>query len=150
LSGRPSNDLWPVCESPFCAMAMAMDLDDGGSTMAYSMSGSSEQASKSRRKTSALTRSRYRLTTVFHLPKHGGRSRHGLPARTIQSHGFYKPPIVTAGPPGIGRLAEAMRLHFRPLGISQHESVHSKLESQSSSRWNPESESQQALDHRMR
>jgi hypothetical protein len=53
--------------------------------MAYSMSGSSEQASKSRLKTSALAQSRYRLNTVFHLPKKAGRSRQGLPVRTIQS-----------------------------------------------------------------
>src|SRR5271167_4544644 len=55
------------------------------STMAYSMSGSSEQASKSRTKTSAFTQSRYRLKTVFQRPKNSGRSRHGLPVRTIQS-----------------------------------------------------------------
>src|SRR3546814_9885843 len=55
------------------------------STMAYSMSGSSEQASKIRMKTSALTQSRYRLKTVFQLPKAPGRSRHGLPVRTTHS-----------------------------------------------------------------
>jgi hypothetical protein len=36
-----------------------------------------------------------------------------------------------------------MTLHLRPLGVRQHESVHPKLESQSSLRWNPHS--QQAL-----
>src|ERR1700754_550808 len=55
------------------------------STMAYSISGSSEQALKSRMKTSALTRSRYRLKTVFQLPKKLGKSRHGLPVRTIHN-----------------------------------------------------------------
>src|SRR3546814_1857485 len=49
------------------------------------MSGSSEQASKSRTKTSALTQARYRLNTVFQLPKKAGRSRHGLPVRAIHS-----------------------------------------------------------------
>ena len=38
-----------------------------------------------------------------------------------------------------------MRLHLRPLGVSQHKSFHPKLESQTSQKWNPES--QQALDH---
>lgn len=55
------------------------------STMANSMSGSSDTASKIRLKTSALTQSRKRLKAVFHLPKAGGRSRHGLPVRAIQS-----------------------------------------------------------------
>jgi hypothetical protein len=36
-----------------------------------------------------------------------------------------------------------MRLHLRPLGVSQNESFHPKLESQPSSNENPES--QQAL-----
>jgi hypothetical protein len=69
---------------PFAPWPWRWTLTIVASTMAYSMSGSSEQASKSRRKTSALTQSRYRLKTVFHLPKKGGRSRHGLPVRTIQ------------------------------------------------------------------
>src|SRR4249920_3636176 len=68
---------------PFAPWPWRWTLTMVASTMAYSMSGSSEQASKSRRKTSALTQSRYRLKTVFHLPKKAGRSRHGLPVRTI-------------------------------------------------------------------
>jgi hypothetical protein len=38
-----------------------------------------------------------------------------------------------------------MRLHLRPLGVSQNESFHPKLESQTSFPWNPES--QQTLEH---
>ncbi len=53
------------------------------STMAYSMSGSPLTASNRRTKTSAFTQSRKRLNTVFHLPKCSGKSRHGLPVRTI-------------------------------------------------------------------
>src|SRR3546814_8013251 len=37
-----------------------------------------------------------------------------------------------------------MRFHLRPLGVSQHKSFHPKLESQTSSTWNPKS--QQALE----
>src|SRR5690606_14706278 len=70
---------------PFAPCPWRWTLTMVASTMAYSMSGASEQASKSRRKTSALTQSRYRLKTVFQLPKKAGRSRHGLPVRTIQS-----------------------------------------------------------------
>src|SRR5208282_1560818 len=70
---------------PFAPWPWRWTLTMVASTMAYSMSGCSEQASKSLMKTSALIQSRYRLKTVFQLPKKGGRSRHGLPVRTIQS-----------------------------------------------------------------
>src|SRR6188768_2948042 len=70
---------------PFAPWPWRWTLTMVASTMANSMSGWSEQASKSRTKTSALTQSRYRLKTVFQLPKKAGRSRHGLPVRTIQS-----------------------------------------------------------------
>ena len=55
------------------------------STMAYSMSGSSGQASNSRVKASAFTQARHRLNTVFQRPNNLGRSRQGDPVRTIQS-----------------------------------------------------------------
>jgi hypothetical protein len=70
---------------PFAPCPWRWTLTIVASTMAYSMSGSSEQASKSRTKTSALTQSRYRLNIVFHLPNKAGRSRQGLPVRTIHS-----------------------------------------------------------------
>ncbi len=70
---------------PFAPCPWRWTLTMVASTMAYSMSGASEQASKSLAKTSALTQSRYRLKTVFQLPNIGGRSRHGVPVRTIQS-----------------------------------------------------------------
>src|SRR5258705_12504399 len=54
-------------------------------------------------------------------------------------HCFAKQPVVIAAPAGIVRLAKTKRLHLRPLGVSQNESVHSKLESQSSPDENPES-----------
>jgi len=48
------------------------------STMAYSISGSSETASNMHLKTSAFTQSRKRLNTVFRFANIDGRSRHGL------------------------------------------------------------------------
>ena len=55
------------------------------STKAYSRSGSSETASNSRCQTSAFTQSRKRVKTLFQFPNEGGRSRQGLPVRTIHS-----------------------------------------------------------------
>ena len=45
------------------------------STMAYSMSGLPEAASNRRWNTPALTQSRKRLNTLFHLPNEAGKSR---------------------------------------------------------------------------
>src|ERR1700744_5492588 len=59
---------------PFAPWPWRWTLTMVASTMAYSMSGSSETASKSRWKTPAFTQSRKRLNTVFHFPKEGGRS----------------------------------------------------------------------------
>src|SRR5665213_490126 len=70
---------------PFAPCPWRWTLTMVASTMAYSMSGSSEQASKSRLKTSPLTQSRYRLKTVFQGPNSGGRSRQGLPVRAIHN-----------------------------------------------------------------
>src|ERR1700694_2606445 len=70
---------------PFAPCPWRWTLTMVASTMAYSMSGSSEAASKSRLKTSAFTQSRYRLKTVFQGPNSGGRSRHGLPVRAIHN-----------------------------------------------------------------
>ena len=55
------------------------------STMAYSMSGSSETASNRRFHTSAFTQSRKRVYTLIQWPKARGRSRHGLPVRAIHN-----------------------------------------------------------------
>src|SRR5690242_19868951 len=70
---------------PFAPCPWRWTLTMVASTMAYSMSGSSEAASKSRWKTSAFTQSRYRLKTVFQWPNSVGRSRQGLPVRAIHN-----------------------------------------------------------------
>lgn len=75
-----------------------------GSIMANSMSGSSEHASKSLIKTSAFTQSRKRMKTVFHLPNEAGRSRQGLPVRTIHKTASTKRRLSFPLRPGSVRL----------------------------------------------
>src|SRR3954454_5848515 len=70
---------------PFAPCPWRCTLTIVASTMAYSMSGSSETASNSRLNTSARTQSRYRLKTLFQRPNRGGRSRQGLPVRVIHN-----------------------------------------------------------------
>jgi len=57
---------------------------------------------------------------------------------------FKKQPIIAATASRVARFAQTMRFHLRPLGLSQYESVHPKLESQPNKDGNPES--QQTLD----
>src|ERR1700716_3274274 len=61
-------------------------------------------------------------------------------------HRFDKPAVVASAAPGVRRRTHAMLLRLRPLGVCQNESIHPKLESQPSLRWNPDS--QQPLDDR--
>src|SRR5260370_30570368 len=68
---------------PFAPCPCRWTLTMVASTMAYSMSGWSEAASKSRLKTSPLTQSRYRLKTVFQAPNNGATSTHRRPGRPI-------------------------------------------------------------------
>jgi hypothetical protein len=59
-------------------------------------------------------------------------------------HRLHEQSVILAAPAGIARLAKTQRLHFRPLGVRQNESIHPKLESRLGEYGNPES--QQALD----
>src|SRR3954464_5477258 len=70
---------------PFAPCPCRWTLTMVASTRAYSRSGSSETASNNRRQTSAFTQSRKRVKTLFQFPNEGGRSRQGLPVRTIHS-----------------------------------------------------------------
>jgi len=57
----------------------------------------------------------------------------------------FKDRIPSADATAIARLAEAKRLHLRPLGVSQNESVHPQLESQPGPDENPKSQQTLAL-----
>src|SRR5438105_5543207 len=78
-----------VLRPPFAPCPWRWTLTMVASTMAYSMSGSSETASNSCFQISALTQSRKRVKTLFQWPNEAGRSRQGLPVRAI--HGLASP-----------------------------------------------------------
>src|SRR5215212_3902828 len=85
------------------------------STMAYSMSGSSETASNSRCQTSAFTQSRKRVKTLFQCPSEGGRSRQGLPVRTIHSTASTNRRLflpLRPGSPGLPRHSGSIFAHW--------------------------------------
>jgi hypothetical protein len=128
---------------PLCALSVTMDLDDGGidhgvfhvrlaraglekpqenvgfDPVAVALEDRVPVAEERRKITPRASRP--------HDPKHR----------------FDEAAVVASAAPGVRGLAKTMRFHLRPLGVSQYESLHPKLESQSSPRWNPDS--QQAL-----
>ena len=55
-------------------------------------------------------------------------------------HRFQKKPVIAPAAPRVRRLAAAVGLHLRPLGVSQNELIHPELESRASSGGNPESQ----------
>src|SRR3954466_3828969 len=108
--------------------------------MAYSMSGSSETASNSRLKTLAFTQSRKRVKTLFQWPNEGGRSRQGLPVRTIHSTASTNSRLslpLRPGSPGLPRQRGSIFAH---LGVRQNEAFHARREAQPSTDENHESQ----------
>jgi len=92
------------------------------STMAYSMSGSSETASNNRLNTSALTQSRKRVKALFQCPNDGGKSRHGLPVRAIQSTASTNSRLflpLRPGSPGLPRHSGSIFAHWASLNTSR-------------------------------
>ncbi|MGY3461762.1 hypothetical protein ACVWW5_007212 [Bradyrhizobium sp. LM3.4] len=85
------------------------------STMAYSMSGSSEMASNSRFQTSAFTQSRKRVNVLFQWPNIAGRSRQGLPVRathrTASTNSRLSLPL-RPGSPGLPRQCGSIFAHW--------------------------------------
>ena len=85
------------------------------SAMAYSISGSSEAASNSRFQTSPFTQSRKRVYALLQFPKAGGRSRQGLPVRTIQRTASTNSRLflpLRPGSPGLPRQCGAIFAHW--------------------------------------
>jgi len=147
LSRPLSNDRWLGFESPFCALPVAVDLDDGGVDHGvfhiWLVRDGLEQPfpdirlhpiAKARIRAAPVAERRWQIAP--------GAARAGNP-----QHCLHKQPVILAAASGITEFAQTKRFHFRPLGVAQNESLHPKLESQPSSNGNPES--QQALVHRL-
>src|ERR1700752_1212801 len=100
---------------PFAPCPWRWTLTMVASTMAYSMSGSSETASNNRFQTSAFTPSRKRVNTLFQWPNEGGRSRQGLPVRAIHSTASTNSRLSLPrrpGSPGLPRQSGSIFAHW--------------------------------------
>jgi len=128
---------------PFAPWPWRWTLTMVASIMAYSMSGSSEQASKEPDEYVALDPIAVALEDRVPLAEDLRKVAPRTARPNNPSDCLDKETVVAAAAPGICRLSQTMWLHLRPLRVSQYQSLHPKLESRTSPDWNPES--QQAL-----
>jgi hypothetical protein len=106
--------------------------------MVYSMSGSSEQLRTAPREHIGFDPVAEAFENGIPLAEEGRKITPWTAGPHDPKHRFDETAIITSAAPRIAPLAEAMRFHLRPLGISQHESFRPKLESQPSLRRNLE------------
>src|SRR6266700_1481752 len=107
---------------PFAPCPWRWTLTMVASTMAYSISGSSETASNIRLNTSAFTQSRKRVKVLFQWPNDPGKSRQGLPVRAIQSTASTNSRLflpLRPGSPGLPRHSGSIFAHWASLNISR-------------------------------
>ena len=129
LSCRLSNAQWPGSESPFCALSVTVDLDDGGINHGVFHVRFIRQCIE------------YALENIGFSPVSEpleGRAQIAEPFRQIPpwaacprnpQHRLYKQPIVPAATLRVGPLAQAKRFYLRPLGVRQHNAIHPERES---------------------
>src|ERR1700677_504963 len=100
---------------PFAPCPWRWTLTMVASTMAYSMSGSSETASNNRFQTPAFAQSRKRVKVLFQWPSEGGRSRQGLPVRAIHNTASTNSRLffpLRPGSPGLPRQCGSIFAHW--------------------------------------
>jgi hypothetical protein len=107
--------------------------------MAYSMSGSSEQASNSFTKDIGPTPVAEAPKSCAPVPEQSRKIAPRTARPSDPQNSLDEQAVVTAAASGVGWLAQTMRFHLRPLGVSQYESIHPKLESHPSFIVNPHS-----------
>src|SRR5882757_9972058 len=111
---------------PFAPCPWRWTLTMVASTMAYSISGSSETASNSRFQTPAFAQSRKRVNALFQWPKAGGRSRQGLPVRAIHSTASTNRRLswpLRPGSPRLPRQSDSISAHWA--SVKTNRSIHS-------------------------
>jgi hypothetical protein len=142
---RPIAWLW----SPFCALSVAVDLDDGGvdyRVFHVGIVGDGIEQSLPDTRLRPVAEAREYAVPVA---QRGRQIPPGAAGSGDPQYRLNKSSVVLAAAAGIARLAQTKRLHFRPLGVSQNESVHPKLESQPSPDENPESQQTLARGNRL-
>jgi len=111
--------LWLGFGSPFCALPVAVDLDDGSVDHRKLHVGIIRNGSENPFENIAVHPMAEPLEDRVPVPEILGQVAPRSAGARNPQHRLQKQPTVAAGPTGIGFLAEAMRLHLRPLRIRQ-------------------------------
>src|SRR3954462_15069026 len=120
-SGRLWNGQWPGSASPFCALSVTMDLDDGGVDQGVFQVGLVRDGVEQPLPDARLHPIAEAGEDAVPVAK---RRRQIAPWTARADHpqdGLDKQAIVLAAASGIARLAQTTRLHLRPLGVGQNE-----------------------------
>src|SRR5580704_7372479 len=123
------NVLWPGLESPFCALSVAMDLDDccidnGVFHVRFIRTGLEKPHENVGFDPVAVS-----LEHRVPLAEQGWKVTPRAACPNDPQHRLNEQPIVASASPGIRALSQALRLHLRPLGVGHYESLHPELES---------------------
>ena len=115
--------------SIFCALAVAVDLDDGGVDHGVFEVGvvltGPEKPSENIGFHPVTVSLEYRVP----LAEAGWQITPWGAGSDDPENRLNEQPVVGPAASGVGRLPQTMRLHFRPLGVGQHESLHPERES---------------------
>src|SRR3954469_8807723 len=130
-SCRPWSGQWPGSQSPFCALSVAVDLDDGGVNHSVLHVRFSRGGIKKPLENIGFHPVAIPLEDGVPAPECGRQVAPGAASSRDPQHRLDKPAVIRTAPPGVRLLPPAMRLHFRPLGVRQHKSVHRKLKARS-------------------
>src|SRR3954453_4341265 len=140
---RPMAWRRPGAKSPFCALSVTMDLDDGGVDQGVFQVGLVRDGVEQPLPDARLHPIAEAREDAVPVAKQGRQITPGTAGMHNPQHRLDKQAIVLAAASGIARLAQTTWFHLRPLGVRQHKAVHPRREAQPST--DEKRESQQTL-----
>jgi hypothetical protein len=115
---------------PLCTLTVAVDLDEGGVDPRVLHIRLLRNGIEKPFETIGSYPVSIPLEDGVPAAKRGRQVAPGAAGSRDPQHCFDKATIIHAAAAGVRRLPQAMRLHFRPLDISQHIAIHPKPEAQ--------------------
>src|SRR4051794_24447137 len=115
---------------PPLPLAMAVDLDDGGVDHGVFHVRLIRGGIEKPLENVGLDPVAIPLEDGVPMAEPGRQVTPGAAGSRNPQHRFYKATVIRAAAAGVRRLPPAMRLHLRPLGISQYIAIHPKPEAQ--------------------
>src|SRR3954471_411670 len=112
---------------PFCALSVAVDLDDSGVHHGVFHVRLIRGGIEKPLENVGFYPIAIPLEDGVPMAEHGRQVAPGAAGSRDPQHRLDEAAVIRAAAAGVRRLPQAMRLHLRPLGVSQHKSVHRGL-----------------------